>query len=240
MFCCIIQVCLQRLMLILNTLSKQIFLFQESRLFSVMHRKILPTDKSFIVPRLHTEGILQAWRPWLHKFRSSASITHKVQVSAAYIMEMSHLHSARGYMVSDCFTLGSIPLLYRGHRLRDCELTVLSPACWPWMMLSVPSGAPASWSNLARSMVHPGTRSEGFIRYVLPHTIPIGNIHRGIMAGKLKGAMPAHTPMGRRYVWVSMSLVMEGKVSPSIRNVMLQACSTTSEVRTSEEKSVSA
>lgn len=39
-----------------------------------------------------------------------------------------------------------------------------SPACCPWMMLSVPSGAPASWSILARSMVHPGTRSEGFIR----------------------------------------------------------------------------
>lgn len=38
------------------------------------------------------------------------------------------------------------------------------PSCCPWIIFKVPSGAPASWSILARSMVHPGTRSEGFIR----------------------------------------------------------------------------
>ena len=31
---------------------------------------------------------------------------------------------------------------------------------------------------------------------MLPHTVAIGNIHSGIMAGKLNGAMPATTPSG--------------------------------------------
>jgi hypothetical protein len=33
---------------------------------------------------------------------------------------------------------------------------------------------------------------------VLPQAIARGNIHNGIMAGKLKGVMPAHTPSGWR------------------------------------------
>jgi hypothetical protein len=33
-----------------------------------------------------------------------------------------------------------------------------------------------------------------------------GNIHRAIMAGKLKGAIPAHTPRGMRYETVSNPL----------------------------------
>lgn len=48
------------------------------------------------------------------------------------------------------------------------------------------------------------------------------------MAGKLKGAIPAQTPMGRVYEYVSMSLAMLGIVSPICREVMLQQCSTTS------------
>ena len=35
---------------------------------------------------------------------------------------------------------------------------------------------------------------------VLPQTMAMGNIHSGHMAGKLKGVMPAHTPMGWRIV----------------------------------------
>lgn len=50
----------------------------------------------------------------------------------------------------------------------------------------------------------------------------------GIMAGKLKGVMPAVTPSGMRYDMVSMSLVMDGSVSPSCSDVTPQACSTTS------------
>ena len=41
-----------------------------------------------------------------------------------------------------------------------------------------------------------GSLSLGFMMYVLPQMSAMGNIHRGIMAGKLKGAMPAHTPRG--------------------------------------------
>ena len=52
--------------------------------------------------------------------------------------------------------------------------------------------------------------------------------HRGIMAGKLNGVIPAVTPSGALCVTVSMSLAMLVSVSPSCREVMLQACSTTS------------
>ena len=39
----------------------------------------------------------------------------------------------------------------------------------------------------------PGSFSEGFSTKVLPEVTAIGNIHSGIMAGKLKGQMPATT-----------------------------------------------
>lgn len=39
----------------------------------------------------------------------------------------------------------------------------------------------------------PGSFSEGFSTKVLPAVTATGNIHRGIMAGKLKGQIPAHT-----------------------------------------------
>ena len=41
-----------------------------------------------------------------------------------------------------------------------------------------------------------GSCSEGLSTKVLPQTMAIGNIHSGIMAGKLNGVMPAHTPIG--------------------------------------------
>jgi hypothetical protein len=55
-----------------------------------------------------------------------------------------------------------------------------------------------------------------------------GNIHKGIMAGKLNGVIPAVTPSGKRYEYVSKSLLMLGSVSPSWSDVTLQQCSTTS------------
>ena len=58
----------------------------------------------------------------------------------------------------------------------------------------------------------------------------------GIMAGKLKGVMPATTPSGRRYVMVSMSLAMPCSVSPSCSDVMLQQCSTTSAASSKRRK----
>jgi hypothetical protein len=48
-------------------------------------------------------------------------------------------------------------------------------------------------------MAADGTRSDGFMTYVLPAMRPTGNIQRGIIAGKLKGAIPAHTPRGTLY-----------------------------------------
>lgn len=42
----------------------------------------------------------------------------------------------------------------------------------------------------------PGTRSDGLRTNVFPVAMARGNIQRGIMAGKLKGAMPAQTPRG--------------------------------------------
>ena len=45
-------------------------------------------------------------------------------------------------------------------------------------------------------MVTMGSCSEGLSTKVLPVAMAMGNIHSGIMAGKLKGVMPAHTPRG--------------------------------------------
>ena len=39
---------------------------------------------------------------------------------------------------------------------------------------------------------------------MLPHTIAIGNIHSGTIAGKLNGVIPATTPSGWRSVYASM------------------------------------
>ena len=49
-------------------------------------------------------------------------------------------------------------------------------------------------------MVTIGSCSEGLSTKVLPQAIAIGNIHKGIIAGKLNGVMPAHTPRG----WITV------------------------------------
>ena len=48
-----------------------------------------------------------------------------------------------------------------------------------------------------RARVRVRARVEG--RYVLPAVMATGNIHSGIIAGKLNGVMPAHTPSGSLY-----------------------------------------
>ncbi len=53
-----------------------------------------------------------------------------------------------------------------------------------------------------------------------------GYIHSGTMAGKLKGVMPAHTPMGWRMVLQSMPLATSFSESPIMRVGMPQATST--------------
>ena len=75
---------------------------------------------------------------------------------------------------------------------------------------------------------------------MLPVTRPVGNIQRGIIAGKLKGAMPAHTPSGTLedqdhrfqswcHLWLvrSMSLLIPVRVSPNIKVVFAHRDSTT-------------
>mmetsp|Transcript_116030 Transcript_116030/g.205424 ORF Transcript_116030/g.205424 Transcript_116030/m.205424 type:complete len:98 (+) Transcript_116030:595-888(+) len=79
--------------------------------------------------------------------------------------------------------------------LSQIKLTAL---CVPWMMFRTPGGSPHSVASCASFMVVKGTRSDGFIKKVLPAVTAIGNIHSGIIAGKLKGQIPAQTPSGTR------------------------------------------
>ena len=61
---------------------------------------------------------------------------------------------------------------------------------------------------------------------VLPQAMANGHIHIGTMAGKLNGAMPAHTPIGCRMVLQSMPGATSLSESPSIRLGMPHATST--------------
>jgi hypothetical protein len=72
----------------------------------------------------------------------------------------------------------------------------LTQSCVPCTMLMVPGGKPASSASSISLTAVPGTRSEGLRTKVLPVAMASGYIHKGIMAGKLKGAMPAQTPSG--------------------------------------------
>ncbi len=101
----------------------------------------------------------------------------------------------------------------------------------PWMMLSTPGGIPASRASSASSMGVSGSCSEGLRTNVLPQTMAMGNIHSGIMAGKLNGEIPAHTPMGWWMLYVSTPPATFSANSPICRLPMEQACSTTSRPR---------
>mmetsp|Transcript_48877 Transcript_48877/g.116380 ORF Transcript_48877/g.116380 Transcript_48877/m.116380 type:complete len:217 (-) Transcript_48877:57-707(-) len=74
----------------------------------------------------------------------------------------------------------------------------------------------------------PGTRSEGLRMNALPVPMAMGSIQRTIMAGKLKGAIPATTPSGCRIVCVSMLVEICSMDSPMVIDGIAIACSTTS------------
>mmetsp|Transcript_5182 Transcript_5182/g.12129 ORF Transcript_5182/g.12129 Transcript_5182/m.12129 type:complete len:240 (+) Transcript_5182:2088-2807(+) len=74
----------------------------------------------------------------------------------------------------------------------------LTASCPPWMIFTTPGGSPAFSMSSTSRCVAPGTRSDGFMIMELPQTAASGNIQRGIIAGKLKGAIPAVTPRGTR------------------------------------------
>lgn len=61
----------------------------------------------------------------------------------------------------------------------------------------LPLGKPASVAMDASIMAAPGHFSDGFITNVFPAAIARGNIHSGIIAGKLKGQIPAKEQRGR-------------------------------------------
>jgi hypothetical protein len=104
----------------------------------------------------------------------------------------------------------------------------------PFTTLTTPLGSPTSFSNLHKIVVAPGTLSDGFNTYVFPRVIAIGNIHIGIIAGKLNGAIPATTPNGALNEYVSIPLPTFYIVSPIDNEAIEQACSTTSKpLRTS-------
>ena len=62
----------------------------------------------------------------------------------------------------------------------------LTVSCWPWMTLTTPSGMPASRRSSTSAMHAEGSRSEGFITYVLPQMVPIGNILQLCMVGQIE------------------------------------------------------
>ena len=89
-----------------------------------------------------------------------------------------------------------------------------------------PAGRPASLSNSTTRVGVSGTFSEGFNTNVLPQAMANGYIHMGTIAGKLKGVMPAQTPMGWRIVLQSMPAATSFSESPIIRLGIPQATST--------------
>ncbi|MNF18401.1 hypothetical protein D3C80_2224560 [compost metagenome] len=57
-------------------------------------------------------------------------------------------------------------------------------------------GAPASINSSARRLGVMGSCSDGLRMKQLPAAMARGNIHSGIIAGKLNGVMPTQTPSG--------------------------------------------
>lgn len=105
---------------------------------------------------------------------------------------------------------------------------LLTVSCAPCTKFTTPLGNPISLRSYARIVEAPATFSDGFIIYVLPHTTDNGNIHNGIITGKLNGAIPAHTPSGTLKLYVSIFLDIFSTVSPIDSDAVLHVYSTTS------------
>ena len=104
----------------------------------------------------------------------------------------------------------------------------------PLMTLITPSGTPASSISSAMASGQEGSFSEGLRMKLLPQAMASGAIQSGIMAGKLKGVMPAHTPRGKRTERRSMPPPTWWLKSPFISCGRPQANSTTSSPRVTE------
>lgn len=66
----------------------------------------------------------------------------------------------------------------------------------PCTTFKTPFGKLIYLSNLHICYIAPGTLSDGLSTKVFPQVMASGNIHNGIIAGKLNGATPAQTPNG--------------------------------------------
>jgi hypothetical protein len=62
--------------------------------------------------------------------------------------------------------------------------------------LTTPFGKFIYFKSLHICYIAPGTLYDGLRTKVFPQVIASGNIHSGIIAGKLNGATPAQTPNG--------------------------------------------
>ena len=89
---------------------------------------------------------------------------------------------------------------------RGSVKSVSTASLSPLTTFSTPGGRPASSASSAMRRVLVGSRSEGFRMKVLPQATAMGHIHKGTMAGKLNGVMPAATPSA----WNSDQLSIEG------------------------------
>lgn len=77
------------------------------------------------------------------------------------------------------------------------------------------------WSRMGNIINWSGEQITGSKRY-------IRLTHKGIIAGKLKGQIPAQTPSGSRMLNVSIPFDTLERYSPICRDAIPQACSTTS------------
>ena len=68
----------------------------------------------------------------------------------------------------------------------------------PCTTFKTPAGKPACRKSSAIRTAPSGVRSDGLRTNVLPATTASGNIHSGIITGKLNGGIPATTPTGKR------------------------------------------
>lgn len=66
----------------------------------------------------------------------------------------------------------------------------------PVIIFTTPLGIPVYFNSSIKYTDAPVTFSEGFKTNVFPQVIARGNIHKGIIAGKLKGVIPAVMPSG--------------------------------------------
>ena len=74
----------------------------------------------------------------------------------------------------------------------------------PLTTCKIPFGNPASSNKAASIMGTEGSLSDGFSINAFPYAIAGANIHIGIIAGKLKGVIPAVTPSACLMEYISI------------------------------------